>query len=311
MIDAINEPILSKTDAKRQHYVPRSYLHHFKGEDDKIRVFDLNTLEDYRTSTNNAAVEKHFYDVRVRGVDVPVSPEAWFAEIEANAAPIVNQLVAYPKSIESLATEEQFHLARFITSLLFRTPAFGGGGEMSTYMLGESLGFSNLVLAMPWRIGCVTSQRLYTSDNPVSSYINPVRPWLDLDCFPARDYYLPLSPTLLLKVGRLQYEDNAQVAPNRIGPRCNYDFSEGDAVFVRWLISASATRFLYGEEKGIPKELAEFYLQLLDRLKIALAQKLNELQATLPSSFEMHDTSMKVILNYFADNFSKMPSFAI
>ena len=305
-----DEPILSVSEAKRQHYVPRSYLRRFTGRDGKVRVVDMARSEEYRTSTSNAAVGNHFYDVQVEGVDTPVSPETWFAEIESNATPVIGQLLECPANIENLTQGEQFHLARFFTSLLFRTPSFGGGGEMSTHMLGESRGYSNLVLAMPWRIGYVAPYRLYTSDNPVSSYINPVRPWLDLDCFPAREYYLPLSPTLLLKVDRLSHADKSEGTRSPIGPRCKDDFSVGETVFAQWLTSAGASRFLYGEEKGYPKQLADIYLFLLNQLKINLSENQNGNQITPLSSYEMQDLLVKAVLTSINSLFNTITTFA-
>lgn len=69
-----------------------------------------------------------------------------------------------------------------------------------TVMLGEVQGFANLACAMPWRTGWVDSaSRLYTSDNPLSAYLPPVRPrWSG---FAQHAFFFPLSPQVLLIIG--------------------------------------------------------------------------------------------------------------
>ena len=66
-----NEPILSETQVKRQHFVPRCYLEPFTGDDGKIRVVDLQEEErEYTTSLLNAAVQSRFYDITQGGSDL-------------------------------------------------------------------------------------------------------------------------------------------------------------------------------------------------------------------------------------------------
>ena len=230
-----NEPVLNKTQVKRQHYVTRSYLRRFACEGDQIRVVDLQEQREYRTSTGNAAVEGRFYNLEIERI--VVSAEEWLAQIEGEASPVIELLLSSPSSIETLTDVEEFVLARFVAAFRFRTPAFRGWidamstslvaqlqefvkphlfkrygdedgeaifnelknkplswwldgketaqpAEMSTYMFEEIQGYANLVRAAPWRIGCAQGpSRFYTSDNPVSRYLPPVRPWWDTGAF--------------------------------------------------------------------------------------------------------------------------------
>jgi hypothetical protein len=113
---------LSQTDVKRQHYVPKMYLDSFAGHDGKIRVVDLDTDSQYRTSLLNVALETHFNDVEINGVKL--STEEWLSDIEGKAAPILSNLIENPESISSLTPIQQNDLGRFVTALKFRVPAF-------------------------------------------------------------------------------------------------------------------------------------------------------------------------------------------
>jgi len=116
-----NEPNLSPTKVKRQHYVPRLFLRAFS-LDDKIRVVDLNDGKEYRASTANIAIESHFYNENI--ADIQLSTEDWLARLEGYATPVIDKLLNDPNSIMSLSVEEEFSIARFLVALRFRTPAF-------------------------------------------------------------------------------------------------------------------------------------------------------------------------------------------
>ena len=312
-----NEPIFSTTEAKRQHYVPRTYLSPFMGDDNRIRVFDIVRAKEYRTSLNNVAVEGHYYDLEIDGVDVSV--ENWLAQLEAEVAPVIKRLLADPSSIEALTLGEEFALSRFVVALIFRTPAFrewedsrvntvvhqikeivenslihehgckagkdkfselkdnpthwwlGMGeapqaGDTSAYMLGETQGFANLIWAAPWRIGrAVGSLKLYASDNPASRYLPPIRPWWEGGAFASHEYYLPLSPDVLLKIERRPYTEDSTNKSDPRGQRRFRDFSEWEVSKTRHIISIEATRYLYGEGMVVPKRCAESCLTHLDQ----------------------------------------------
>lgn len=79
-----DEPNLSPTNVKRQHYVPQVLLRAFAVEG-KVRVVDLDSEgKEYKTSNANIAVEKHFYDMNL--TDIRVSTEDWLAQLEGDAA---------------------------------------------------------------------------------------------------------------------------------------------------------------------------------------------------------------------------------
>ena len=311
-----NEPIWDHTEAKRQHYVPRTYLSPFADKDGRIRVVDFGQAEEYKTSLSNVAVEHRYYDIDDEGIDA--SAEVWLGEIEAKAAPVLKRLIAYPSCIEVLSVEEEFAISRFIAALRFRTPAFRawnsstmnsiasqirgmimgqiihqhgedegklifnelidrpeyswlGDGQtpQPTYtslsMLEETQGFANLIRCAPWRIGyALGPRRLYTSDNPVSGYLRPVRPWWEVGAFASFQYYLPLSPDLLLKIDRASDDESEnQLIPR--GPRRNRDFSGWEVSMARHVVSYDATRYLYGEGIVVPKQCAEVCLSRIEQ----------------------------------------------
>ncbi len=128
-----NEPNLSPTQGKRQHYVPKLFLRAFS-VDDKIRVVDLNEGKEYRTSTANVAVESHFYNENI--ADIQLSAEDWLSQLEGYATPVIEKLLNDPNSIMSLSVEEEFSITRFLVALRFRTPAFRDNNDtMITSML--------------------------------------------------------------------------------------------------------------------------------------------------------------------------------
>ena len=317
-----NEPNLSPTKVKRQHYVPQVLLRAF-AVNGKVRVVDLDSeSKEYKTSTANIAVEKHFYNVDLS--DIQVSTEDWLAELEGNAAPVIAKLVQDLDSITSLSIEEELYMARFITALRFRTPSFRDWndnmiksilqkikdmakeqvyhqhskskadtiwGEMkdkpdhwwfnepepqqpattTAFMLGEVKGFSNLIRAAPWRIGTAPeSIQLYTSDNPVAGYLNPVRPWWEGAAFASFTYYMPLSPKILLKIERMpDRKDGEDLRPQGERRRC--DFSSWEISFARHIITNDARKYLYGEGSIVTRECASSCLERIGRAKLEFA----------------------------------------
>jgi len=316
-----NEPNLSPTEVKRQHYVPRLLLRAFT-VDDKIRVFDLDEGKEFRTSTNNTAVESQFYDENI--ADFHLSTEDWLAKLEGDAAPVINRLIDNPANLLSLSVEEEFSIARFLVALRFRTPAFRDYNEKisrtvllqikdmaqkqiyhqhdkgkadsiwqeiekkpdrwwfnerepqqpastANFMLGEIQGFANLLRAAPWRIGFAPdSLRLYTSDNPVAGYLNPVRPWWEGAAFASLTYFIPLSPKVLLKIERRpDQKDKEKLQPR--GERRYKDFSEWEISFARHVVTNDTKRYLYGEGLVVLRDCAVNCLERIGRAQMEFA----------------------------------------
>jgi hypothetical protein len=319
-----NEPNLAPTQVKRQHYIPRMYLKAFTGADGKIHAVDLDEDTDFRTSVEKVAVRNYFNDVEIG--DERLSTEGWLSELEGEAVPVLAKLINDPISISSLSLGEEFHIARFIVALKFRTPAFrqwDAGmtaqfasetkeiiksglynqlekeeadvcwdigkdkpdhwwptqsdqyqpSAMAASMLGEVQGFANLLLAAPWRIGSAPdSIQLYTSDNPVSSYLRPVRPWWQSGAFSGFDYFLPLSPCILLKIEqRPNREEKAEL--ERRGTRRYRNFSSAEISFARHVVTMNANRYLFGEGLMVPRACATSCIKRIDQAKLRFAMR--------------------------------------
>ena len=316
-----NEPILGRTQTKRQHFVPRLYLKPFTRSDGKIRVVDLEEERGYVSSLSNVAVETRFYDVTVEGQDY--SAEDWLAELEGDAASVLRLLLVDPDAITRLTDEQENSLSRFVAALSIRTPfrrqelddtlntvfsqiernlqgqfvhQFGKAkgqamyeewqtkpfheryGEQeptqaastTNFLLSEVQGFANLLRASRWRIGEVLGQsRLYASDNPVSRYLRPVRPWWEVGAYSSFDYFLPLSPELLLKIERRPDSDDSDSEASPWGERREKGFSEWEISMARHIISRDASRYLYGDGLLVSKQCA---VACLDRIEVKMRE---------------------------------------
>ena len=136
-------------------------------------------------------------------------------------------------------------------------------------LLGEVQGFANLLRGAPWRIGnALGHSRLYTSDNPVSRYLRPVRPWWDVG-FSSFQYFLPLAPEVLLKIDRRSDTADLDKDASPWGERRKKDFSEWEISMARHIISRDAFRYLYGDGMIVPKQCA---VSCLDRIELAIRE---------------------------------------
>jgi hypothetical protein len=114
------EPNLSDTGVKRQHYVPRRYLNTFANEE-AIQVFDRENQLTFTTSTQNAAVESFFYDLRYE--EEKLSTENWFANsVEGPFWPVYDALLADPANIEALSERDEYVIGRFVAAQRLRVP---------------------------------------------------------------------------------------------------------------------------------------------------------------------------------------------
>lgn len=319
-INRWNEPILSTTQTKRQHFVPRLYLDNFARTDGKIRVFDLQEECEFVSSPENVAVQTRFYDITLEGQGY--SAEDWLAGLESDASSILRLLVDDPHAIARLTDEQENNLSRFIAALIIRTPfkrqelndtfdainsqieqillpqfvhQFGEtqgfakyeewqakplheryGEEEPTqpasttnFLLSEVQGFANLLRGAPWRIGSTLgNMRLYSSDNPVSRYLSPVRPWWEVGAFSSFHYFLPLSPKLLLKIERRPDSSDLEEAITW-GERRKKDFSEWEVSMARHIISRDASRHIYGDGLVVSKQCA---VSCLDGIELAIRE---------------------------------------
>ena len=311
-----NEPILDRTETRRQHFVPRMYLKRFTNADGKIRVFDLQEGREYVPSLNNVAVRTRFYDVSVEGHDY--SAEDWLANLEGDASSVLGLLCDDPSALMRFTADQENTLARFIAALILRTPSkrqeidnaldvasseiernlqgqfihqFGEAEGRARYtdwrakpfherygekeprqpasttnsLLGEVQGFANLLRAAPWRIGyALGPTQLYTSDNPVSRHLPPVRPSWTVGGFSEFHYFFPLSQEVLLKIERRPDSDDPDEAPSLDGQRRKSDFSAWEVSLARHLISSEADRYVYGDGRIVPKECARSCLDRID-----------------------------------------------
>jgi hypothetical protein len=154
--------------------------------------------------------------------------------------------------------------------------------ELTAHMLGEVQGWANLLVAMPWRIGRIAGNlKMYTSDNPVSGYVPPVRPWwAGGGAIWEHLYVFPLSPRVLIWIDPLGY--GADVPQQ--GTRSNRDFSEWEVSFARHLVTDSATRFLIGPPPYVSRECANVCRKRLEFSKVYDATRLQGFDPRPPRS---------------------------
>jgi hypothetical protein len=137
--------------------------------------------------------------------------------------------------------------------------------ELSSAMMQELQGWANIIRAMPWRSGrAVGSRNLYTSDNPVAAYLPPIRPWWSGGAIWEYTYYFPVTHDVLVVIGPYGYTPRR----GRKGQRGFGDFTEWESSFARHLVTANASRFLYGDGPYVPRNCAEECLRRITLEKI-------------------------------------------
>jgi Protein of unknown function (DUF4238) len=104
---------------KRQHYVPRMYLRHFKAVDSRVWVYDTKNDTQLPLALENVAVQKHFYTYE--GADGTLHPELELAlgEVESKSAPIFDNLL----SGRPISRDSKAILSGFLATMYLRTPA--------------------------------------------------------------------------------------------------------------------------------------------------------------------------------------------
>ena len=114
--------------------------------------------------------------------------------------------------------------------------------SITNFLLGKVQVFADLLRAAPWRVGNVPGQtRLYASDNPLSRFLRPVRPWWEVGAYSSFHHFLPLSPGLLLKIERRPDSDDSNSEASPRGDRRKDDFSEWEISMARHIISCDAS----------------------------------------------------------------------
>ena len=111
---------------KRNHYLPRAYLHGFCDSDGLLWTFDRQSKEYRRLSPDSLAVEKEFYIIRDSSGRKSNVVEDWLAACESAAIPIIRELAVDKRT---LTEAERRNLARFIALLRLRTTVFNAEME--------------------------------------------------------------------------------------------------------------------------------------------------------------------------------------
>lgn len=104
---------------ERQHYVPRFLLKNFTSEkQDHVFVFDKKEEKSFKTNVNNIAVEKNFYDIKIKGYNLTIEPS--LAELENYAADVIKKIIS-SESLSSLKNKDYSILSLFIAVQYLRT----------------------------------------------------------------------------------------------------------------------------------------------------------------------------------------------
>jgi hypothetical protein len=120
-------------------------------------------------------------------------------------------------------------------------------------MLEGVQGFANILCSMPWRVGRVPEHiRLYTSDNPMHGYLQPIHEWWECGSFGTFWYYVPLSPSVLLRIAPFTYRPES-AEDSDPGERVTRDFSGWDAAMALHIQSRGATQYLFGDGRTSAK----------------------------------------------------------
>lgn len=137
---------------------------------------------------------------------------------------------------------------------------------LTASMLSEVQGWANLIRSMNWTVGRVPSSTgLYTSDNPMAPWVDPVRLWWDKPAFANIDYFVPLSPSVLMLIQRRRGRgDTPRSFP---GSRSTKHFSQWEASFARHVLSNTATRYLFGVEPVVSRDCATTCLERIEASK--------------------------------------------
>lgn len=111
---------------KKQHFVPQFYLENFTDSDNNIYAFDIVKGESFRTTTENIAHERYFYDYepldQFMGIEQTI--EKALAASEGESAKVFRKLVASlnANNVKALTKDDYKQLADYIITQQRRTP---------------------------------------------------------------------------------------------------------------------------------------------------------------------------------------------
>lgn len=109
------------THAKKQHYVPQCLLRGFSiAGKDRVYVFDKSRAISYPSAIRDVASENYFNEVDFG--DFSVSFENRLELVEANAAPVIQRIVA-TEDLSGISLEDRASLIVFIAIQMVRTKA--------------------------------------------------------------------------------------------------------------------------------------------------------------------------------------------
>jgi len=107
-------------DARKHHYIPRSYLGNFGNSNGKvfrINTIDIDNKNKFKTNVENVASEKDFY--KLKTADDPLVIEKFLSGIEGNTKRAINYIEKY----QEIPNDDLFdYMINFIACLAVRVP---------------------------------------------------------------------------------------------------------------------------------------------------------------------------------------------
>ncbi len=104
-----------------QHYVPQAVLKNFCFKKKHLWVFDKKKLLTYKSNIRNVACEKHFYDIKINGVEASLEPG--LSKLETDASKVIQEIVKQ-ESLAGIDEEERELLSFFFGAQFARTKEF-------------------------------------------------------------------------------------------------------------------------------------------------------------------------------------------
>lgn len=106
--------------ARKQHYVPISYLRRFASENN-VYVRDLVERKTFRTCLENIGHIRDFYSLVVDDESKDNLVEKYFSEVEGKASTIIDQFI---RTMKLPVDQAWGHLTEFVAGMHLRVPDF-------------------------------------------------------------------------------------------------------------------------------------------------------------------------------------------